>query len=161
MARRLSRAKTGLQPMAPILAQTLRQAGLDRVMLLAQITQHWEKIAGAQIVAVARPEHIRSRVLFVTVADAIWLQQITFYQAQLLRNIRRVLGDVPLSKLHFVLRSRLPEPNVQEENPRTFLPLTANEERQVLEETADIADTALRVAIQRAWRRDWQLKTRG
>jgi hypothetical protein len=159
MARRLS--KTGLQPVAPILAQALRHAGLDRVMLLAQITQHWEKIAGAQIAAVARPEHIRSRVLFVMVADAIWLQQITFYQAQLLRNIRRVLGDVPLSKLHFVLNSQLPAPNAEEEDTRAFLPLTAKEEQQLLEETAEIADTALRVAIQRAWRRDWQLKTRG
>ncbi len=159
MARRPSNA--GLQPVAPILMQALRQAGLDRVTLLAQITQHWEKIAGAQIAAVAQPEHIRSRVLFVTVADAIWLQQITFYQAQLLRNIRRVLGDVPLSKLHFALTSRLPEPNVQVEDRRAFLPLTSEEEQQVQEDTADIADTALRAAVQRAWRRGWQLKTRG
>lgn len=159
MARR--RPNAGLQPVAPILAQALRQAGLDRVMLLAQITQHWEKIAGTQIAAVAQPEQIRSRILFVTVADAIWLQQITFYQAQLLRNIRRVLGDVPLSKLHFALNSRLPEANAPVENTRAFLPLTAREEQQVLEETADIADTALRMAIQRAWRRGWQLKTRG
>lgn len=159
MARRLSNG--GLQPVAPIVARALRQAGLDRVMLLAQITRHWEKIAGAQIAAVARPEHIRSRVLFVTVADAIWLQQITFYQAQLLRNIRRVLGDVPLSKLHFALTSRLSEPNVQVEDTRTFLPLKDEEEQQVLEGTADIVDTDLRVAVRRAWRRGWQFNTRG
>jgi hypothetical protein len=159
MARRLSDG--GLQPVAPIVAQALRQAGLDRVMLLAQITQHWEKIAGAQIAAVAQPEHIRSRVLFVTVADAVWLQQMTFYQAQLLRNIRRVLGNVPLNKLHFALTSHLSEPNPQAEAKRAFLPLTAEEEQQVLEDTADIADTALRLAVQRAWRRGWQLNTRG
>ena len=103
MARQAS--STGLQPLAPALTKVLRQAGLDRVMLLARLTQHWEKIAGAQIASVAQPEHIRSRILFITVADAIWLQQITFYQTQLLRNIRRVLGDVPLGKLHFVLHS--------------------------------------------------------
>jgi hypothetical protein len=150
-----------LQPVAPIVTQALRQAGLDRVMLMAQITRHWEKIAGAQIAAVAQPEHIRSRVLFVTVADAIWLQQITFYQAQLLRNIRRVLGDVPLNKLHFALTSRLSEPNAQAEDTRVFLPLSAEEEQRVMEDTADIADTDLRVAVRRAWRRGWQLNTRG
>ncbi len=159
MARQAS--STGLQPLAPALTQVLRQAGLDRVMLLARITQHWEKIAGAQIASVAQPEHIRSRVLFITVADAIWLQQITFYQTQLLRNIRRVLGDVPLAKLHFILASHVPVPSPQVEDARAFLPLTGEEERQVLEDTADIADTVLRQAVQRAWRRSWQLRSRG
>ena len=47
-----------LQPLAPVLTQALRQAGLDRIMLLTQITRHWQEIAGAQIAAVARPEGI-------------------------------------------------------------------------------------------------------
>ena len=52
-----------LQPLAPVLAQTLRQAGLGRVVLEAQIARHWEDIVGPQLAMVARPEGIRSRVL--------------------------------------------------------------------------------------------------
>ncbi len=157
MGRRTS--NTGaLQPLAPVLTQALRQVGLDRIMLLTQITRHWQEIAGAQIAAVARPEGIRSRVLFVTVADAIWLQQLTFYQAQLLRNIRRVLGDVPLGKPYFTLASYSQTSDPPVEQDRAFLPLTAVEERQVAEDTADIADPTLREAVRRAWRRSWQLK---
>ena len=92
-----------LQALAPVLAQALRQRGLSHLVLLGQIVRHWHAIAGPQLAAVTQPESIRARVLFVTVSDAIWLQQITFYQAQLLENIRSVLGDVALTRLHFRL----------------------------------------------------------
>jgi hypothetical protein len=138
------------------LAQTLRQAGLERVVLLAQLTQHWEEIVGPQIAAVACPVRVQGRVLFVTVADAVWLQQLTFYQSRLLRNVRRVLGDVSINRLHFALApSTRPATPKLEESPE-LLPLTAAEERRVLEGTADIADVELREAVRRAWRRGWQ-----
>jgi hypothetical protein len=96
-------------------------------------------------------------VLFVTVADAIWLQQLTFYQAQLLRNIYRVLGDVPIGKLHFTLASSCQTPSQERDaEPEERLPLTAAEEHQILEDTAAIMDADLREAVQRAWRCGWQ-----
>jgi predicted nucleic acid-binding Zn ribbon protein len=147
-----------LQPLASVLAQTLRQAGLDRVVVLARLGRHWEEIVGSQIAAVARPEGLRARVLFVAVADAIWLQQLTFYQAQLLRNIRRVLGDVPIGKLHFTLASPSREAIPKAEETVELLPLTAAEECQVLEDTVGIADAELRETVRRVWRRGWQVR---
>src|SRR5215468_4424245 len=97
-----------LQTIASVLAQALRQRGLGHLVLLGQIVQHWHTIAGSQLSAVTQPESIRARVLFVTVSDAIWLQQITFYQAQLLENMRRVLGAVPITRLHFRLAMSAP-----------------------------------------------------
>src|SRR2546423_2402490 len=64
-----------LQALAPVLAQALRQRGLGHLVLLGQITRHWHAIAGPQLAAVTQPESIRARVLFITVSDAIWLQQ--------------------------------------------------------------------------------------
>lgn len=147
-----------IQPLASVLTQTLRQMGLERVVLLVRITQHWEEIVGSQIAAVAQPEAVRTRVLFVTVADAIWLQQLTFYQAQLLRNIRRILGDVPIGKLHFALASQPMPSRLEVKASPEPLPLTAVEERQVREGTAAITDADLREVVQRVWRRGWQLR---
>jgi len=149
-----------LQSIAPVLAQALRQRGLGHLVLLGRIVQHWHHIAGAQLTAVTQPESIRARVLFVTVSDAIWLQQVTFYQAQLLENIRNVLGDVPITRLHFMLAmssSRQPvlAPPEADLEP---LPLTAVEEQQLQEETASIADPDLREAVRRAWQRGWQAR---
>ena len=149
-----------LQSIAPVLAQALRQRGLGHLVLLGRIVQHWYTIAGPQLTAVTQPESIRGRVLFVTVSDAIWLQQITFYQAQLLENIRSVLGDVPITKLHFMLAmssSQQPVLSPPEEDMEP-LPLTAVEEQQMQEGTASIADPDLREAVRRAWQRGWHAR---
>lgn len=149
-----------LQSIAPALAQALRRRGLAHLVLLGQLVQHWQRIAGPQLAAVTQPESLRGRVLFITVRDAIWLQQITFYQAQLLENIRSVLGDVSITKLHFTLAmSSSGQPGLTPPAEELqVLPLTAAEERQVQAGTASIADPALRDAIRRAWQRGWQAR---
>ncbi|MGE3539400.1 MAG: DUF721 domain-containing protein [Candidatus Tectimicrobiota bacterium] len=160
MSRRASSSAGGLQPLAPALAQTLRQCGLGHLVLLGELLQHWPEIAGPQLAAVTQPESIRARVLFITVRDAIWLQQVTFYQAQLLDNIRRVLHDVPITKLHFTLAMSAPQHAVLSppEAAHTPMALSAADTQQVWEGTADIADPELREAIRRAWQQGWQAK---
>ena len=71
---------------------------------MSRLLRHWEKIVGPQLAAVAQPEAVRSRVLFITVTDDIWLQQLMFYQSQLLQNIRNVLGEVSIARSIFLWR---------------------------------------------------------
>ena len=159
MGRRPPRSGT-LQPLAPVVTQALHQVGLGRIALLAQIVRHWEEIVGPPIAAVAYPEGVRARVLFVTVTDAIWLQQLTFCQTQLLQKLRQVLGDVPIRRLHFTLVAS-PRPSLPrgaEAVTPPSQPLTAEEELQVAESTAGIADAELREVVQRAWRRGWGVR---
>jgi len=159
MDRQATNAGT-LQALAPALAQALRQRGLGHLVLLGQIIRYWHAIAGPQLAAVTQPESIRARVLFITVSDAIWLQQITFYQAQLLENIRSVLGNVALTRLHFTLAMSSSRPPVLSplEAGLESLPFTAVEEQQMQEGTASIADPDLREAARRAWQRGWQAR---
>lgn len=160
-----SNTPEALQAMAPLVAQTLRQRGLGHLLLLARLIQHWPAIAGPQLAAVTQPDSIRGRVLFITVCDAIWLQQVTFYQAQLLENIRSVLGDVSMSRLHFTLAlssrqpaSPAPAAFPEAETHTAPVALTAEEAQQLQEATAHIADPELREAIRRAWQRGWQAR---
>lgn len=159
MERQVSRSGS-LQPLAPVMMQALRRRGLGRAALLGRIMQRWEDIVGPQIATVAHPEGVRARVLFVAVTDAIWLQQITFYHAQILQQLQQVLGDVPITRVHFTLTTcscpLVTGAQVTPEPPP--LPLTAAEERQVLEGTAAIADAELREAVRRAWRRGWEAR---
>jgi hypothetical protein len=136
----------------------LQQAGLGRVTLLGRLQRQWQLIGGPQIAAVTQPEGIRGRVLFITVNDTMWLQQLTFYHTQLLQNIRQVLGDVPITKLHFTLAPspRALAPDVETPSEPQRLSLTGEEERQVIESTARIADAELRQAVRQAWRRGWE-----
>jgi predicted nucleic acid-binding Zn ribbon protein len=154
-------SKSGaLQPLAPIVEHVMHQAGLGRITLLGRLQQQWQTIAGPQVAAVTSPEGLRGRVLFVTVSDAIWLQQLTFYHAQLLHNIRQALGDVPIARLHFTLASSVSRsaPEAEEAPKLSHQPLAGEEERQVLERTAAITDPELREAVRRAWRRGWETK---
>lgn len=155
--RRMQRERGTLQPLAPILAQTLRQVGLGRVALLGRIVQHWEDIVGPQLAAVTQPESVRSQVLFVTVTEAIWLQQLMFYHSQLLQNIRKILGNVRITRLHFVLAASS-SPSVPDEAEKVpeSLPLTPTEEQQILEDTSGIADLELRRLVRCAWRQGLQ-----
>jgi predicted nucleic acid-binding Zn ribbon protein len=159
MDRPLSNAGA-LQALAPALAPSITQTGLGHLVLFGEIVRHWPDIAGPQLAAVTQPESIRARVLFIMVSDAIWLQQITFYQAQLLENIRSVLGDVAITRLHFTLAmssSRQPALAPPEQGPAP-LPLTAVEAQQMQESTAGIADPDLREAVRRAWQQGWQAR---
>ncbi len=146
-----------MQPLAPLVVKTLQRAGLGQVVLLSRLTRRWEEIVGPQLAAVARPESVRSRVLFIAVTDAIWLQQLIFFQSQLLQNIRQVLGNVPIARLHFTLavpaRRSMPCEAAAAAEP---LPLTAAEEQQVLADTEGISDPELREVVRRAWRCGWQ-----
>jgi predicted nucleic acid-binding Zn ribbon protein len=155
--RRVRQTSGQLQPLAPLVAQTLQQAGLGSVAWLGRLVQRWEDIVGPQLAGVTRPDRLRSRVLFVTVSDTIWMQQLMFYQSQLLQNIRQVFGDIPVRRLHFVLAVASPQPVqpavAQVPEP---LPLTATEEQRMMDDTCGIADPELRESIRRAWRQGWQ-----
>lgn len=156
MNRRASDTKA-LQPLHVALKDALQQAGLDNVVALVALQRNWSAIAGAQLAAVSHPVRFRWGELLISVSDAIWLQQMTFYQAQLRHNIRSVGGGVKVSSLRFVLAyasegpSRTPTSVAGPAQPEL---LTADEERRVREGTACIADEELREAARRAWRQD-------
>jgi hypothetical protein len=134
---------------------------------MSRLLRHWEEIVGSQLAAVAQPEAVRSRVLFVAVTDDIWLQQLMFYQSQLLQNMRNVLGEVGITRLHFSLAPSLSRRGGRRDSSHLEqseevacanepLPLTTAEEQQVVAGTEDIADPELRDAARRAWRVGWQ-----
>lgn len=156
MNRHASDAKA-LQPLHVALTDALRQAGLDNVVALVALQRNWTAIAGSQLAAVSQPVRFRWGELLISVSDAIWLQQMTFYQAQLRHKIRSVVGSVKVSNLRFVLAyasDRPSRPPTSTEGPTQPALLTADEEHQIREGTACIADAALREAARRAWRQD-------
>ena len=157
MNRRASDTKA-LQPLHVALTDALQQAGLENVVALVALQRNWTAIAGPQLAAVSHPVRFRWGELLISVSDAIWLQQMTFYQAQLRHNIRSVGGDVKVSSLRFVLAyasDQPPRPRTSTEGlTQQAAHLTADEERQVQEGTAGIADAELREAARRAWRQD-------
>lgn len=144
------------------LEELLQQCGLEHLGLLQRLIQRWPEIAGPHIALISQPLRIQFQVLFISVSDAIWHQQILFYQSQLLQNIQYVLGAVPITRLHFTLASAASSPAALPPSlptePPLREPLTAEEERQIHEGTMSIADPGLREAVKQAWRRGLQIR---
>ena len=156
MNRRASDARR-LQSLPGVLDEALSQAGLQNLVTLVKLKQGWPAIAGSQLAKVSRPVRFRWGELLVSVSDAIWLQQMTFYQAKLRERIGSVVGDANVTKLRFVLAyasdapSSPSSPPGEPDQPRR---LTADEESMVQSGTAGISNPGLREAAGRAWRQD-------
>ena len=156
MNRRAFDAKT-LQPLPGVLTEALTQAGLSNVVTLVKLQRSWNAIAGSQLAKVSQPVRFRWGELLVSVSDAIWLHQMTFFQARIRERIRTVVSDEKVSKLRFVLAYASDQPlnpSSPGEEPRQPQILTADEERMVRSGTAGISHAGLREAASRAWRQD-------
>ena len=156
MSRRASDGKT-LQPLPDVLHKALWETGLGNLATLVRLKKGWPVIAGPQLARVSRPVRFRWGELLVSVKDAMWLQQMSFFQADLRDNIGTVVGDAKVTRLRFVLAyasdapTEASSPPGERNQPRR---LTADEESMVQSGTAGISNPGLREAAGRAWRKD-------
>ena len=156
MSRRAADRKT-LQSLPAVLDQALWQVGLGNLATLVKLKKDWPAIAGPQLARVSRPVRFRWGELLVSVKDAMWLQQMSFFQADLRDNIGTVVGDAKVTRLRFVLAyasdapSEASSPTGKRGEPQA---LTADEESMVQSGTAGISNPGLREAAGRAWRKD-------
>ncbi|GIX46656.1 MAG: hypothetical protein KatS3mg131_0867 [Candidatus Tectimicrobiota bacterium] len=147
-----------LQPLAAVLPHALQRLGLGQLAWLGTVVQHWRDIVGEQLAAVTSPVNLRRQVLFVAVKDPLWLQELAFYQARVLDNLRRRLGEVPIRKVHFILATSAPTPPAPAPPAVAAVSLSAAEAQELQETTAAIRDPEVREAVRRAWRKGWQTR---
>lgn len=68
----------------------------------------WTEMVGEELAAVAQPEVIRERVLWLRVADPVWGQQLVFQKTALLREINsRLRSREKIADLRFRLDGSL------------------------------------------------------
>lgn len=66
---------------------------------LARVQRVWDRAVGPAIAACARPTAEREGVLSVVCESAVWAQELTLMQAQLLASLNELLGDDRLREL--------------------------------------------------------------
>ncbi|HUA74865.1 MAG TPA: DUF721 domain-containing protein [Solirubrobacteraceae bacterium] len=66
---------------------------------LARVQEAWERVTGPAIAAAARPTAEREGVLTVTCEAAVWAQELTMMQADLLGRLNAELGSHELDSL--------------------------------------------------------------
>jgi predicted nucleic acid-binding Zn ribbon protein len=66
---------------------------------LARVQEAWERAAGPQIAAAARPTGERDGVLTVTCEASVWAQELDLMAEQLIAALNRELGDHAVREL--------------------------------------------------------------
>ncbi len=73
-------------------------------MTLGAILNNWEKIVGLELGRNSRPVELRKKKLLVQVHDSVWLHNITFYKADMIKKINDYLRTEAVEDIKFYIK---------------------------------------------------------
>ena len=132
---------------ADLLATVLHGQPAEKRLQEGKIWLVWDETVGPAIAAQARPAGFRDGVLTVMVANAPWMQQLTFLKRDIMARLNARLGCDLVTDIY--LRAGRPEtPHITVKTPPpTPRQLSTAEQEQIAEQTATVVDQELREAI--------------
>jgi predicted nucleic acid-binding Zn ribbon protein len=95
-----------LVPLKDIIADLLSSSDLPFNPEDALIWRVWDEVVGDMVARNASPVWIKKGRLRVKVSDPIWLQELSFMEETLRRNLNKRLGRKAIDKIEFKMRSR-------------------------------------------------------
>ena len=125
---------------------------------LHRVFELWQSIVGQEIAAVAQPSLIRGHVLWVKVAESIWMQQLHLQKMLLLEKINNQLHEEKISDIHFQLNSSLSPPPVSHVEKSKPLLLNKKEEQAFDKLISSLENEELRASLKSLW---VKMKTKG
>ena len=141
-----------------ILTELSRSHGFDVRFGEYHLQQQWQTIAGASVAPHTWPTRIKFRTLHVAVENSVWLHQLTYLKASLLKNVQAAfdqgevevqdiifrLGDIPPPTEH---PARETAPGIAED---AATPRVSTEAWKIAADCAHVVqDTALRESLTR------------
>lgn len=84
-----------------VLGAAFKTLGLKSVVTVHQIRKDWEKVAGPHIARRTRPDAYRDKTLHLVVTDHTWMNELTFFKAELLDNLRQKFTDIEFKDIQF------------------------------------------------------------
>lgn len=93
-------------PVKDIIASLMTDGTLPYRPDDVEIWRVWKEVVGQTYAENAQPSKIRKKQLTVTVADSIWLQELTFYKETILEKLNRKLGRKAVDSISIRVGSR-------------------------------------------------------
>ncbi len=91
----------GAESLDNILKEVVSDLNLGHKLKLSLIFNHWENIVGAQISKKAKPRTLREGILFVSVANSTWANELDLMSGQLVERINSYLGKNLVKGIRF------------------------------------------------------------
>ena len=92
------------RPIAEMLAEALRENGLDDDVLRAQVLELWPRVVGAQIATVTQARLIaEDGTMVVGVKTHAWMQELAMMERSLVAKLNAATGDASVKKIRWEL----------------------------------------------------------
>lgn len=143
-------------PIGNLLTSLIASKGWSERVDLHSVFLIWDELVGPEIARQAQPHVIRKRILWVRVADSVWMQQLHLLKEMLLEKINARLKKGRFTDLRFQLDSSLggSAPVREEKSPPKPPPLPDRKSRQAFEaHLQSIGDEEVKKAIRTCWLR--------
>ena len=100
--------------MGDILQKVLRKYRIPVQTADQGLRKTWMDAVGPKIAAYTRPEAVRRNVLFIKVANSVWMQQLHFLKQDILEKINRANAQNPIQNIFFSLdETAVPAPETK------------------------------------------------
>ncbi len=139
--------------MSQLLAVFFKDKKWHNRLELHSVFNFWDKTVGSEISAVAQPSLIRTNVLWVKVADSVWMQQLHLQKMLLLEKINQRLSGAKFTDIHFQLDSSLKGPpkgpTVKPQEPKPVI--DKNREREFDNLIGSLKDEEIKASLKSLW----------
>lgn len=135
------------QPMADLLDSVFSGTPTASRLREGKIWLVWDTAVGRQIAGKARPQSFRDGILTVAVANAPWMQQLTFLKRDLIQKVNDLLGENLVRDIYLKAGKPLTTPPRPETGGREERCLTGEELSHIEDLAASVSDPELRASI--------------
>jgi len=119
------------------------------------LTDAWNRAVGPQICAKAQPDRLREEVLYVRVANSVWMHELQFMKQDIISKLNGILGGTKASQIRFFI-GEVEAPRVKHAGPDVLLDardLKAEENDYIRETLAGVTDPDLKEILQKTMTR--------
>jgi predicted nucleic acid-binding Zn ribbon protein len=89
------------EPLNAVLERVLGSLNLGLKVKQYRIWDVWNSVVGEAIARQAQPQQIRAMVLWVTVSNSTWMQQLEFMKRQIIERINERIGETVIRDIRF------------------------------------------------------------
>jgi hypothetical protein len=134
-----------IAPLQDILSNLFLDMKVDNKMANVKILGIWDQAVGERIAENTAPESIRRGILFVNVANSVWMQQLHFLKDEILAKINNALDSPRIKEIRFKIGKT---PGSAPPTTEMLPPLDKEEMAEIERQSSSIEDKDLRRSFQ-------------
>jgi len=145
--------KMALYRVGQVLEKYLERADICARIQEQKIIGSWESVVGKGIAEVTQAVRVRNRILQVKVTNSVWVQELQFHKALILKKLNDSIGVPGVQELWFFIGEKEPRTGSgdsrSEERRKICRELNRDEEARIEKEVRGLRDPEMREVLAR------------